>query len=109
MEVVLFVVFAAVGVLGSLYFLFDGDTRRKERFHPPFVIGSGLLFVVVVTVDRSAGALLLTIPGVAVITWLNLRNIRFCHACGRTTWNTQWWQAPPRFCIACGTPFEVRA
>jgi hypothetical protein len=105
--VAFFVVFAGVGVLGALFFLLDGDVERKRRYYGPFQVGMGALFVGgMLAFDPSVGMAAVGIPAVAVITWLNLRNTRFCPSCGRTNYTELFW-ARPRYCSACGASLDV--
>jgi hypothetical protein len=57
----------------------------QEEIAARFHHRSGMLFVVFVfLISGSLGMLAFMIPGVVLISWLNLRMIRICSACGRT-------------------------
>jgi len=59
-------------------------------------------FLAIVVWFTGSGALLpVTIPAVALITFLNLRSTRFCDGCGRTVY-TQNLLKPARYCPHCG-------
>lgn len=101
---IFYVLWVGLVILGFLYFQLDGDAERKERFHPPFVIGVGIVFLVTMAVSGAADMLFVAIPFVALLGWLTIRNTRFCHACGRTNRTAQW--SRPRYCSACGSALD---
>jgi rRNA maturation endonuclease Nob1 len=45
------------------------------------------------------------IPFVALITFINLRVMKFCNACGRTVMNQNPF-SPPKFCSKCGAALD---
>lgn len=45
--------------------------------------------------------LLIVVPAVAFISFLNIRMTKFCDSCGATLYNTAWFR-PMRFCSSCG-------
>jgi hypothetical protein len=44
-------------------------------------------------------------PAVALITFLNLRSVKFCNTCGKTLINQIPFTAP-KFCSKCGAKLE---
>jgi hypothetical protein len=102
----LFWVFVGVwGVLGvgSLWF-FRGcrDARLKRAVFPWFVLSAGALFALfVVLLTGQPWVLLFIAPGVAYISYQNIRMTKFCDACGAMLYNPSLF-TPLRFCPKCG-------
>jgi hypothetical protein len=62
----------------------------------------GVLFLTFVALmDFPRPFFLFLIPAVALMTFLNLRNTKFCDACGKTLINQNPF-SPPAFCSKCG-------
>ena len=97
------VLWLGYGGLG-FYFLLSRNLARKQRLYKPYVIGSGVLFLVVLYLMGFPWfMLLIASPLVAIVTVVNLRSLRFCQHCGATVWS----MVPfvrPRHCSACGAP-----
>ena len=96
-----FVLWIALGVAGFYFFHVEKDAARKRLYFPRFMIGAGALFALVVALLIPWPAVLLFLPFVALITWMNIRMTRFCSACGKTIVNQQWW-TKMRYCPYCG-------
>lgn len=94
-------VWAALAVGGFMFFSFNKDVARKRLYFPRYVIGSGVLFGLVIALMAPRPAVLLFVPFIGLITWLNLRTTRFCGGCGRTLINQAWW-SKMKFCPYCG-------
>lgn len=93
---------AGYGALG-LFFIFGRDAAAKRRFWPLYSLGSGAMFLWItwyVGALRNAAAIL--IPAVAVITWLNIRAIKFCDECGKM-FKRGLLGGGPASCPKCGT------
>jgi ribosomal protein L37E len=89
--------------LGSVaYFRVYPDINLKRRFHRWFTIayGAGFFLLIILSMGVSP-PLLLFGAGIAVITYLNLRNTIFCDACGKTTYNYSWF-SKIEYCARCG-------
>jgi hypothetical protein len=92
----------AVLAVGSTAFLFlSRDAKLKRQVLAPFVIGSGVLFVAFVSLFMPLIGLPFFALFVGLISWLNLRTIKFCDGCGRTLLGHNP-IAPPKYCSACG-------
>lgn len=85
-------------------FYWKGSLEAKRRWHPRIVIGAGVLFLGFIAISMPV-ALTLAVPSVALITFLNLKFIRFCPACGVTLVQNPPWSAP-RFCSKCGASLQ---
>jgi hypothetical protein len=95
-----------LGIVGLWSMYLDKDVARKKRLLPVFIIGSGALFVVFVfLISGSFGILAFMIPAVVLISFLNLRMIRICSACGRTIHSGMWFTRP-EYCSKCGASLE---
>lgn len=99
-------VWAALAVGGVWFFALNKDAARKRLYFPRFAIGAGVLFGLVIAVMAPLPAILLFVPFIAFITWLNLRMTRFCDGCGRTLINQAWW-ARMNFCPYCGKKLDA--
>lgn len=95
-----------LGVSGFVVFFLSRDVNRKRRLFPGFTVLTGILFVGFVwAMGFSGGIVLAAIPIVALISWLNIRQTRFCDACGRTV-VTMFPGQRPRYCHQCGAALD---
>ncbi len=93
----------AVG-LGSTYF--DKNIARKKRLLPVFTIATGATFLLfTLFMMPSAKVMAFAVPAVVLITWLNLRMVRFCSACGRTI-QSGMWLSRAAYCPKCGARLD---
>ena len=98
-------VWAVLGIGGAMFFTRSRDAALKRRLYPVFLIGAALVFAgFVIAVTKGAGiGPVLMIPILIVIVALNLRQTKFCDACGRTVRGSSP-TALPKFCLHCGAP-----
>lgn len=100
------------------YFLFHRrkDAAFRRKWHPRGVILVGVLFIFFSTTimglsSRSLGtlgaALLLVVPAVCLISYMNIRFTKICHKCGYTFY-VQDWFVPVKFCCRCGAELEPK-
>ena len=95
-------VWIAVALGGGLFFMRNRDAALKRRIYPPYLIGTALLFLAFITVGARMGStVLIAIPFLALAVVMNLRQVRFCDACGRTVQGSNP-IVPPKFCPGCG-------
>lgn len=95
-------VWVVLGIISALVFFVGKNVKLKRKLWPPFVIGTGVLFVAFsYAMMPSEQSLMLIVPAVALITFLNLRSTRFCDSCGRTVINQNFF-VKPDFCSKCG-------
>ena len=97
-----FVIWIALSLGGTLFFVFSKDLALKKALFPRLTIGAGVLFGLAVATAAPWPAALLFAPFIALISWLNIRMTRFCDACGRMLINQMWW-SKMAFCPYCGT------
>jgi hypothetical protein len=102
--------FTGIGlVLGLIWiwiFQISNDIERKQRLLRPFMYGGAVLFAAfTMYVTRDLKATLIVIPAVILVTWLNLRNIKVCGACGKLLHNRALFSRM-EFCSKCGAPLN---
>lgn len=84
----------------------DKDIPRKKRLLPVLTIGTGVIFLTFTFLMMpAANVMALAVPAVALITWLNLRNIKICSTCGRTI-QTGVWFTSAEYCPKCGARLD---
>jgi hypothetical protein len=99
-------VWAILGVATAVFFTFNRNAQLKRVVFPPFVIGIGVVFATFVWLMHGRhhpDSLILLVPGVTMVTLLNLWITRFCDACGRTVVNRGGFSRP-KYCHKCGAP-----
>jgi hypothetical protein len=101
-----FAVWVILGVGSALFFHFNRDAQLKKRLMPFFIIGTGVLFALFVLIMTGQPRILLfLVPAVALISWMNLRIINVCNACGRTVYNNVWF-SKAEYCSKCGAKLQ---
>jgi hypothetical protein len=101
-------VWIVLGIFSAAFFFLNNNAALKRKVHPPFVIGVSILFlcfVLLMGTPRDGFFYCIFVPGIVLITVMNLRNTRFCDTCGKTLIN----QNPfvrPKFCSRCGASLE---
>jgi hypothetical protein len=97
-----FGIWIALSLVGGWLMYFDEDIARKKRLLPVFTIGTGIIFLVFTFLMMpTMNVMALAVPSVALITWLNLRNIRVCSTCGKTI-HTGVGFTKAEYCPKCG-------
>jgi hypothetical protein len=93
--------------IASVWFMYlDKNIARKKRLLPVFIVGTGVIFIAftfVIMGDLKAMALI--VPAVALITFLNLRIIKICGACGKTIHSGMWF-TKAEYCPKCGARLD---
>ena len=100
--VVIMGLFIALGIAGSIIFFLGKNVTFKKKYFPWYVISIGVLFAfsILVTGMPLIG-LIVFIPVIALITFINLRTIKFCDSCGKIIINRAWF-TKLSFCPHCG-------
>jgi len=103
--IVFIVVWAALGIGLSALMRFNRDAAFKRRIFPPIMIGVGALFLAFVLLSGTVppAFLLLMVPMIVLIMFLNVKFTKFCDACGETVRTRQVFSSP-KFCPKCGAP-----
>ena len=95
-------IWIALAIVGLWVTYVDKNIARKKRLLPIFIISSGIIFAVfTLLVVGDLRAMALVVPAVALIIFLNLRQLRVCETCGRTIQSGMWF-ARARYCPRCG-------
>jgi hypothetical protein len=97
------IIWGLFGISGSLFFYFCRNAALKRRLWAPFVIVTGVgfgCFVAYIISHDYLQVLFLIIPMIAVISFINFRQIRFCGACGETLLNQPIFSRS-QFCPRC--------
>lgn len=95
-------IWTTLGLAGTAFFFFGKDAALKRRLWPPYLIVTGVLFLVVVwMIDFPQQAMYVALPAVALITILNVKSAQFCDGCGKTLMN-QNILSKAEFCSKCG-------
>ena len=100
---IFFVFWAILGLGSFLFFQFYKNTKIKKKVLPVFVIFAGLIFMsfVVFMAGFSYEVLWIMVPAIALISFLNIRNTKFCDNCGKMIYNNNWF-SKQEFCSKCG-------
>ena len=100
-----FLVWVALAIGSAVFFMRRGNVELKRRLYPAITIGAAVLIAAFSLLTmKDTIAPLIMIPFLALIVTLNLRNVRFCGACGRTVRSSAFHR--PKFCDACGSPLD---
>lgn len=105
-----------LGIVCFVLFFLGRNTELKRTWWPRFVIAVGVLFALFSTALsvlsspswESLGILIVVVPAVAVISYLNIKFTKFCGSCGATVFDQNWF-SPTRFCSKCGAAFGEKA
>ena len=85
----------------------------KRKWFPRFVVLGAVLFAffattLIVLQRRSfsaLGILVLVVPMVSLIAYLNIKFTKFCSKCGATIIDNNWF-SPLKFCSKCGARLD---
>jgi len=95
-----------LGIASFCFFFLGKDVKRKRKWMPVAAIGTGILFMgFVVAITGQPKVVLFMAPFVALISFINIRNTRFCGSCGRTIYNHMWFSRIS-FCAKCGAKLD---
>lgn len=104
----LFVVAIGMVLSGFWYLAFyrNRDWAWKERWFPPVAVATTAFAVIAAFVFRYP-VLIVTVVLAVVFLTRDVRNMRFCHRCGRT--NFLRGNPRPRLCRECGLDLQTQA
>ena len=99
----LWLVLAGLTLASWLFFWRNRDAQLKRKIWRLGTAISGTIFVLFVLLASwpHVQIVFFMLPVVALITWLNLRNTKFCDQCGATLFNHNWFSTI-RYCPHCG-------
>lgn len=99
---IFFGVWVVLGLFSTAFFFLGKNASLKRKVWPPFTIATAVLFVGFVwAIGFPPQVFFIIIPVVALITFLNLRSVQFCDACGKTIMHQNLFSTP-QFCSKCG-------
>jgi hypothetical protein len=106
-QVMFFIVWVPLGIANACFFLGSKNAKLKRFVFPWVVIGAGLLFTgFIAVVAWRWEVLALMVPAVLLISYLNIRNTKFCDSCGATLFNHSWFRKMS-YCSRCGASLEI--
>jgi len=100
---IFFTVWVILGILDSMFFVLNKNSKLKKRLHPWIVLGTAVLFIAFVIWISGFEIHLFTLLIIAttVMMFLNIKLTRFCDSCGKTLFpNLISWKI--EFCPKCG-------
>jgi hypothetical protein len=95
-----------LGGLDIYVFFINRNAAFKRTMLPWFAVLSGLVCLFFMFMSGFPGRLIfLFIVAFALISYINIRRIRFCDACGKMLFN-YFGLDPPTECSKCGATFR---
>jgi hypothetical protein len=95
-----------IGLIGGGFSHFNKNTTLKRRVMPTLIVFNSLIFIVFIWLaDFSYPIIFLAIPVVALITFIVIRNTKFCDSCGTRNYGANM-LSPAKFCYKCGAPLK---
>jgi hypothetical protein len=102
---VFMIAWIALGIGGWIWISTRSSAAKKRLWQRRFAIGTGVVFGAFLTVTLLIGhqpfTLLIALPFLVLIMWLNIRFTDYCDNCNRMVYNQFWWRRI-RFCPHCG-------
>ena len=109
-EFVIFMVFwVLLGIISFLFFQFNRNAALKLSIWPIFVVMIGIIFggfLFYMLGRQQPQVLYFAIPAIIIISFLNIRRIRFCDSCGKTL-HRQPIFSRTQFCPYCGAKLNA--
>ena len=107
LAIALGLLFWVLGLAGFCLFFLVEDAAFKRRWYRPFaILSSTVLVCAVIAMGLPPRLLFLFIPAIVLVSFLNIRSIRFCGRCGMTN-GMNGLVGRPRFCAKCGAALET--
>jgi ribosomal protein S27AE len=100
-----FFVFWILLGIGSTAFYYTAPYETKKLWHPFLTIGSGALFLAFIEFATNGELPVFFVLFLALITFLNVRNTRFCPKCNKTLYG-RW--SRDKFCPKCGADLDAK-
>jgi hypothetical protein len=112
MENVGFPIFMAtwvvLGIVGFFAFIVSKDVQFKRKYHPWFVVLSGILFAGFgFLMFFPAWPVLVFLPFLVLILYLSIKLTKFCPNCAATNYNHMIFSSSMNCCRKCGSPFDA--
>jgi hypothetical protein len=104
-----------LGIAGFFLFYFGKDAAFKRKWFPRYIVLVGVLFVFFVATQvvvssgslGGLGILVVIVPAVFAISYMNIRTTKFCNKCGTTLINMSPF-SPMKFCFKCGAELDAK-
>jgi hypothetical protein len=96
------VLWVALVAAGIYLFYVSKDVRFKRRYLPRYIVLIGALCIYsTVRAGFPLEMMYFIVPAVALVTFLNIRALKFCDSCGRTIVNRTVF-TETEYCPKCG-------
>jgi len=100
------VVWAVLILVGYFAFGKNSSYDFKKKWYPLYNLLIGFLFVLfVILMEFPIEAFYLVIPGVILITFINIKMNIICPSCGNMSYNAKWISSKS-YCPKCGNYYE---
>ena len=104
---IFFGTWVVLGIISFLLFFVSKNATLKRKLWPPFVIGIGILFAVFVyLMGFPIETFAIMGPAIILITFLNLRNMKFCDSCGKSIMSQNPFSRM-EYCPKCGAKLNT--
>lgn len=106
--IALIIVWVILALISFLFFQFSRNAAMKRAVRLPLIIVVGIVFAAFLyyQVGRQQPEILyIAIPAIILISFLNVRMVRFCDSCGKTIYQ-QFLFSRPRYCPYCGAKLD---
>ncbi|MEW6094883.1 MAG: hypothetical protein AB1531_13060 [Chloroflexota bacterium] len=99
--------YVVLGLAGWIVFLINDDVAFKKRYFPWYGISMGILFgiFIIATGMMDFVGLVVSLSAIALITFMNIRMIKFCDSCGKTIINKALFSRV-NYCSHCGAKLD---
>lgn len=96
-----------LGAIGFLLFGVHKNAAFKRKVWPIWILFSGGLFIffLLLIFPKDYTVLGVAIPASSIITYLNLKTVRFCDSCGATVFSRKLITSM-KSCPKCGAPLD---
>jgi uncharacterized membrane protein YfcA len=102
--VIFMVVWVILGITSFLFFHFNRNAALKRTIWPAFIVAIGIIFggfLFYFVGRQQAQILYVAVPAIILISFLNMRTVRFCDSCGKTLYRQPIFSRT-QFCPYCG-------
>lgn len=101
-----FILWMILGFVSFCFFTFYKNTQVKRKLFAPYIIFVGVLFGgIVLFSTKELWTLYFLVPSIALISYMNIKNSKFCDACGKLSYNYALFPKM-RYCSKCGTELD---
>ena len=101
-----FIIIWITFLVSGLFFWLNKNAALKRKLFPYFVLGAGLVMVAFISLSKIPHQVLfVAIPIIVLISFLNIKSVKFCDSCGRTV-HSQNPFSPAEYCQKCGAKLQ---